>query len=168
MTVWGQRIEVTPKLLWIKASDGLTDLARSQHFPVFPQVTDFYVLKRSREHRRAIFFACQIHAYHPRYCHEIHMITEANIRSAVRSVQENRIRWIEIKDVHLVAALLIADTELEQIERAFKRENDWRMARKVSDVRKTLTNSLATEQERLLAMVTEFQDEIFAAQPARR
>lgn len=60
-------------------------------------------------------------------------------------------------NVYLIAALLLADTELQEVERVLKRRNDWRTARKIGNVRSTLADALAKEQEGVGVMVAEFQ-----------
>lgn len=61
-------------------------------------------------------------------------------------------------NVRIVAALLLADKELEELERAMKRNHDRRSARKIANLRTHLAHAMEHEQETLQAMFAEFQD----------
>ncbi|MGN6516231.1 MAG: hypothetical protein ACTHLR_10385 [Rhizomicrobium sp.] len=61
-------------------------------------------------------------------------------------------------NVRVVAALLLADQELEELQRLFKRQGDWRTARRISDVREKLSRTMADEQRGLRALVVEYQN----------
>lgn len=61
-------------------------------------------------------------------------------------------------NVRVVAALLLADQELEDLERTMKRQRDWRTARRIWDVRETLSRTIADEQRGLRALVAEYQN----------
>ncbi|HEY2033074.1 MAG TPA: hypothetical protein VGH02_05260 [Rhizomicrobium sp.] len=52
-------------------------------------------------------------------------------------------------NIHIVAALLAADQELESIERSLKCGKDWRAARKIADTRLRLSRAMAHAQEGL-------------------
>lgn len=61
-------------------------------------------------------------------------------------------------NVRIVATFLFADKELEEIERAMKRKQDWRSARKITNLRTHLTQAMEHQQESLQTMFAEFQD----------
>lgn len=63
----------------------------------------------------------------------------------------------EPMNVRIVAAMLSAEQELEAIERALKRRQDWRSARKISGVRALLARVLAGEQEGLNTRYGDYQ-----------
>ena len=60
-------------------------------------------------------------------------------------------------NVRIVAAMLSAEQELDAIERALKRRQDWRSARKISGVRALLARVLAGEQEGLNTRYADYQ-----------
>lgn len=61
-------------------------------------------------------------------------------------------------NVRVVAAFLFADKELEEIERAMKRKQDWRSARKITNLRAHLAQAMEHQQESLQTVFAEFQD----------
>lgn len=61
-------------------------------------------------------------------------------------------------NIRIVAALLFAGKELEELERTLKRKRDWRTARRIAHVRSLLVQVLDGEQESLQALYAEYQD----------
>ena len=60
-------------------------------------------------------------------------------------------------NVRVVASMLRAEQELEQLERALRRRQEWRSARRISDVRAALTRALKDEQEALDMLYARYQ-----------
>lgn len=59
-------------------------------------------------------------------------------------------------NIRVVAALLAADQELEDIARRLKRQNDWRLANRVGHARDALSKMLAHEQDGLREIYAEY------------
>lgn len=60
-------------------------------------------------------------------------------------------------NVRVVAAMLQVSEELEQVESALRRRQEWRSARKISEIRATLTEALTNEQEILSSIYARYQ-----------
>lgn len=60
-------------------------------------------------------------------------------------------------NIRVVAAMLSAEQELEEVERSLKRRQEWRSARKISDVRAALARALTREQESLSTRYADYQ-----------
>lgn len=71
-------------------------------------------------------------------------------------------------NIRLIAALLLADAELQKVERVLKRRNEWRTARKIGSIRSTLAYALVDEQQSLSALVAKFQEPMVTDRSARQ
>jgi len=59
-------------------------------------------------------------------------------------------------DVRVIALLLAAKAELDQVERELKRNRHWRHATRVGSVRTLLDRAIATEEDKLSRTVAAF------------
>jgi hypothetical protein len=60
-------------------------------------------------------------------------------------------------NIRIMASILQVEQELEQVESALKRKQEWRSARKISSARASLAQALRDEQEILTSLYIRYQ-----------